>query len=81
MCMCLLCSYDDGTALAHGLDKLLHHDGIGRDDITGYVYFIPVNTYSSFEGASGHGYVLFLSNGDRRSGQIFRIRRVQLPRD
>ena len=80
--MCLLCSYDDGIALAHGLDKLLHHDGIGRDDITPYVYFIPVNNkYSSFEGASGHAHVLFLINGDRRSGRIFRIRRVQLPRD
>ena len=57
-------AYDAGIALAHGLDKLLHRDGISHKDITANRLSQAIRN-SSFEGVSGH--VSFLSNGDRRS--------------
>ena len=56
-------AYDAGIALAHGLDKLLHRDGIDRDKITADMLIRAIRN-SSFEGVSGN--VSFLENGNRR---------------
>ena len=56
-------AYDAGIALAHGLHKLLHHDGISRQKITADLLIQAIRN-SSFRGVSGG--VSFLSNGDRR---------------
>ena len=59
--------YDAAIALAHGLDTLLHHQGLKPDDITADLLF-NATRQSTFEGVSGK--VSFLSNGDRRADDL-----------
>ena len=53
-------AYDAGIALAHGLDKLVHHQNLRSKDITAELLSQAVKN-STFEGVSGP--VSFLSNG------------------
>ena len=57
-------AYDAGIALALGLDKLVHLEGLSGSEITADRLFQAVQN-SSFEGVSGH--VSYLHNGDRRA--------------
>ena len=57
-------AYDSVIALALGLDKLVHLEGLGPNNITADRWFQAVQN-SSFEGLTGH--VSFLDNGDRQA--------------
>ena len=60
-------AYDATIALAHGLDKLLHHKGLRPDAITADLLFTAIQQ-SSFEGVIGK--VSFLENGDRQADDL-----------
>ena len=57
-------AYDAGIALAHGLDKLVHLQGLHPDEITAGLLSQAIKD-ATFEGITGP--VSFLSNGDRRT--------------
>ena len=60
-------AYDAMIAMAHGLDKLLHHKGLRPDAITADLLFTAIQQ-SSFEGVTGK--VSFLENGDRQTDDL-----------
>ena len=60
-------AYDAMIAMAHGLDKLLHHKGLSPDAITADLLFTAIQQ-SSFEGVTGK--VSFLENGDRQTDDL-----------
>ena len=60
-------AYDAGIALAHGLDKLVHREGLDRNEIA-MDRLVQAIQNSTFDGVSGK--VSFLINGDRHADQF-----------